>query len=118
MEGATAQRIRTVLGVLRALEWSRAWHGARASAEYGARVARAVAAQVWREERQRLRLPTAAETEAAWHGLRALRAQGIPVCRLPTRDTALRLTVCLVEAYGFFKLGEVLGRRHLVGYRV
>ncbi|KAG5513669.1 hypothetical protein PMAC_000707 [Pneumocystis sp. 'macacae'] len=112
MERATVQRIKTVMAVARASNWTRTWQCVRASFEYNARVEKLTKA-VWREER--LQPPTVTEIEAFW---REIRVSKNKIHLMLGRDSVVRLGVRMVEAYGFFKLGEVLGRRHLVGYSV
>ncbi|KAG4306519.1 hypothetical protein PORY_000507 [Pneumocystis oryctolagi] len=69
---------------------------------------------VWKAEG--LRWPTYAEVEQTWQQGKACARIGY--IKGLTRREWIQLGVYGVQGYGFFKVGEVVGRRHLVGYNV
>ncbi|KAG4302113.1 hypothetical protein PCANB_001655 [Pneumocystis canis] len=86
----------------------------RASIKYNIQVAQELIKQVWTQEK--LRPPSFSEIERTYRTFPQY--LNISYFRSLSQEELIRLGIYLIEAYGFFKLGEIIGRRHLIGYKI
>lgn len=86
----------------------------RASFEYNVRVARELIKQVWVQER--LRPPSFAEIEQTYRIIPQY--MNLSYFYSLSQKQWIQLGIYSLQVYGFFKVGEILGRRHLVGYKI
>jgi len=84
---------------------------------YNLSVAREVLKHVYTAER--LQPPTSLGAALGTYGTLLARARSVAYWRqVVTSGEWARLGVYAIEAYGIFKIGEIVGRRSLVGYNV
>jgi len=83
---------------------------------YDIAVARELLKHVYRAEN--LQPPSIATIRSAYETIWS-RARSLPYWRETIRSREMvRLGIYSVEAYTIFKIGEILGRRHLIGYEL
>ncbi|CAG8510031.1 5020_t:CDS:2, partial [Acaulospora colombiana] len=78
---------------------------------YNARVLKEIAKEVYVKEN--LRPPSAAQISEVWEGLKSIRPSDINKL---SSDDIKTIGVRSLECLGFFIIGEVIGRRGLIGY--
>ncbi|OLL24622.1 ATP synthase subunit g, mitochondrial [Neolecta irregularis DAH-3] len=85
---------------------------------YYLQVVRELAKQVYLKEN--MSPPNLAEIRSTWEGIyKSLNKENLLKLKglLRDRPAAMRYGIYGVELYGIFCLGEMLGRRHIVGYK-
>lgn len=71
-------------------------------------------------EQERMSPPTSAEIDASLQGMRQVARHTASMVRnkqIPTLDTVKTSARVGLELLGFFTIGEMVGRWHLVGYK-
>ncbi|QSL65377.1 hypothetical protein MERGE_002687 [Pneumocystis wakefieldiae] len=86
----------------------------RASLEYNVQVARELIKQVWVQER--LRPPSVSEIKYTYRKIPEY-ANISYFYSLPQKEW-IGLGIFSLQVYGFFKIGEIIGKRHIVGYKL
>ncbi|CAG8672563.1 13534_t:CDS:1, partial [Cetraspora pellucida] len=79
---------------------------------YNSLVIKELAKEVYIKEG--LRPPTISEISQAFSNLQSIRLRDL--MEIGLRDAA-RIAIRSVEVFGFFALGEIIGRRSLIGYK-
>ncbi|EMR10574.1 hypothetical protein PNEG_01279 [Pneumocystis murina B123] len=82
--------------------------------EYNAQVARELIKQVWIQER--LKPPSVAEIKYTYRKIPQY--TNISYFYSLSQKEWIRLGIFSLQVYGFFKIGEIIGRRHIVGYKI
>ncbi|WVQ85297.1 hypothetical protein IAT38_007462 [Cryptococcus sp. DSM 104549] len=91
--------------------------GYREPLVYNAKVVTSIARQVWQAEK--LAPPLDAATWArAYSQIWSRAVSGAWWKQVLKTGAWVGLGVAALEAYGIFKIGEIVGRRHLVGYKL
>jgi len=78
---------------------------------YNARVLKEIAKEVYTKEN--LRPPSTAQVSEAWEGLKSIKRSDVKNLSIENIKT---IGVRSLECLGFFAIGEVIGRRSLIGY--
>ncbi|KTW25586.1 hypothetical protein T552_03447 [Pneumocystis carinii B80] len=86
----------------------------RVSLEYNVQVAKELIKQVWIQER--LRPPSVAEIKYTYREIP--KYTNISYFYSLSQKEWIQLGIFSLQVYGFFKIGEIIGRRHIVGYKI